>query len=241
MSFLGGSSGGGSGGGQVQNVVREPYAPAQPALNQIISEAGKVYGSGIGQYVAPTSQTLTGLAQQETDAAAARSQLQSTLAGNYLNPYLNPIIQQAAGDAYTNVAQQFTGAGRTPGGPVSQQMVANQTALAALPFAFQNVNTERARQLGVAQQAPNLFQTGQQLEGLTRQAQMSPFQNLQAYGSLISPIASGFPVQQQQTNYQANPLTTGASGALLGYALGGQTGRGALLGGVGGLLGGLLL
>jgi len=239
MSFLGGGSGGG--GGQTQVVNRDPWSPAQPALQQIISEAGKVYGSGVGQYVAPTTQTLTGLSQQEADAAAARSQIQSTLAGGYVNPYLNPLIQQAAGDVYTNVASQFSGAGRTPGSPVSQQQVATQTALAALPYAFQNVNTERARQLQVAQQAPTLLQTGQGLEALTRQAQMAPFQNLQAYGSLISPIASGFPVQQQQTNYQANPLTTGASGALLGYALGGQTGRGALLGGMGGLLGGLLL
>ena len=238
MSFIGGGSGG---GGQTQVVSRDPWAPAQPALSQIISEAGKVYGGGVGQYVAPTTQTLTGLSQQETDAAAARSQLQSTLAGGYVNPYLSPLIQQAAGDVYSNVAEQFSGAGRTPGSPVSQQMVAGQTALAALPYAFQNVNTERARQLQVAQQAPTLLQTGQGLESLTRQAQMAPFQNLQAYGSLISPIASGFPVQQQQTNYQANPLTTGASGALLGYALGGQTGKGALYGGLGGLLGGLLL
>jgi hypothetical protein len=239
MSFLGGGSSGGGGGGQVQNVVAEPYAPAQPALNQILSEAGKIYGSGVGQYVAPTAQTLTGLSQQETDAAAARSQLQSTLAGGYMNPYLNPLIQQAAGDVYSNVAGQFSGAGRTPGSPVSQQMVASQTALAALPYAFQNVNTERARQLQVAQQAPNLLQTGQQLEGLTRQAQMSPFQNLQAYGSIVSPIASGFPLQQRQTTYDANPLATGMGGAMLGYGLGG--GMGALLGGAGGLLGGLLL
>jgi len=239
MSFLGGGSSGGGGG--TQNIVQQPYAPAQPALQQIISEAGKVYGSGVGQYVAPTAQTLTGLSQQEADAAAARSQLQSTLAGGYVNPYLSPLIQQAAGDVYSNVAGQFSGAGRTPGSPVSQQMVASQTALAALPYAFQNVNTERARQLQIAQQAPTLLETGQGLEALTRQAQMAPFQNLQAYGSLISPIASGFPVQQQQTNYQANPLTTGASGALLGYALGGQTGRGAAWGGGLGLLGGLLL
>ena len=165
MSFLGGGSGGG--GGQTQNVVQQPYAPAQPALQQIISEAGKVYGGGVGQYVAPTAQTLTGLSQQESDAAAARSQLQSTLAGGYVNPYLSPLIQQAAGDVYSNVAGQFSGAGRTPGSPVSQQMVAGQTALAALPYAFQNVNTERARQLQVAQQAPTLLQTGQGLESLT--------------------------------------------------------------------------
>ena len=239
MSFLGGGSSGG--GGQTQVVNRDPWSPAQPALQQIISEAGKVYGGGVGQYVAPTAQTLTGLSQQESDAAAARSQLQSTLAGGYMNPYLNPLIQQAAGDVYTGVAEQFTGAGRTPGSPVSQQMVAGQTALAALPYAFQNVNTERARQLQVAQQAPTLLQTGQGLEALTRQAQMAPFQNLQAYGSLISPIASGFPVQQQQTNYQANPLTTGGFGAALGYGLTGGSGAGAAWGGLGGLLGGLLL
>ncbi len=236
MSFIGGGSGG---GGQTQVVNRDPWSPAQPALSQIISEAGKVYGSGVGQYVAPTAQTLTGLSQQETDAAAARSQLQSTLAGGYVNPYLNPLIQQAAGDVYTNVASQFSGAGRTPGSPVSQQQVATQTALAALPYAFQNVNTERARQLQVAQQAPTLLQTGQGLEALTRQAQMAPLQNLQAYGSLVSPIASGFPSQQQQVNYQTNPITTAMGGAMLGYGLG--EGKGALLGGVGGLLGGLLL
>ena len=97
MSFIGGGSGG---GGQTQVVNRDPWAPAQPALSQIISEAGKVYGSGVGQYVAPTAQTLTGLSQQETDAAAARSQLQTTLAGGYVNPYLSPLIQQAAGDVY---------------------------------------------------------------------------------------------------------------------------------------------
>jgi len=236
MSFIGGGSGG---GGQTQVVSRDPWSPAQPALSQIISEAGKVYGGGVGQYVAPTAQTLTGLSQQETDAAAARSQLQTTLAGGYVNPYLSPLIQQAAGDVYSNVAGQFSGAGRTPGSPVSQQMVASQTALAALPYAFQNVNTERARQLAVAQQAPTLLQTGQGLESLTRQAQMAPFQNLQAYGSIVSPIASGFPTQQQQTNYQSNPLTTAMGGAFLGGALGGVPG--ALLGGAGGLLGGLLL
>lgn len=236
MSFIGGGSGG---GGQTQVVSRDPWSPAQPALSQIISEAGKVYGSGVGQYVAPTAQTLTGLSQQEADAAAARSQLQSTLAGGYVNPYLSPLIQQAAGDVYSNVAGQFSGAGRTPGSPVSQQMVASQTALAALPYAFQNVNTERARQLAVAQQAPTLLQTGQGLESLTRQAQMAPFQNLQAYGSIVSPIASGFPTQQQQTNYQSNPLTTAMGGEFLGGAVGGVPG--ALLGGAGGLLGGLLL
>ena len=44
MSFLGGGS---SGGGQVQTTTAQPYAPAQPALNQILSEAGNVIADSI--------------------------------------------------------------------------------------------------------------------------------------------------------------------------------------------------
>tara|TARA_Y100001963_G_scaffold92757_1_gene127659 strand:- start:445 stop:651 length:207 start_codon:yes stop_codon:yes gene_type:complete len=44
MSFFGGGS---KGGGSSETVVNtEPYAPAQPALNQIISEAGTIYNQG---------------------------------------------------------------------------------------------------------------------------------------------------------------------------------------------------
>ena len=238
MSF-GGSGGGSSGGAGTVATNVQPYAAAQPALNQIISEAGNIYGSGVGGYVAPTQQTLTGLAQQETLGNAAQTQLQNTLAGNYANPYLNPLIQQAAGSAYTNVAQQFSGAGRTPGSPVSQQLVAQQVAQAALPYAFNSAEAERGRQLNVAQTTPSLFQTGQQLEQLQSQAQLSPFQNLQQYAGIVSPIASGFPVQSQQTQTQTNPMTTALGGAALGYGIG-NTGRSALYGAGLGYLGGLL-
>ena len=56
MSF-GGSSGGGSG---TTSTTTQPYAPAEPALNQIISEAGTIYGQGPtgAGYVAPTTQTM---------------------------------------------------------------------------------------------------------------------------------------------------------------------------------------
>ena len=69
MSFLGG----GSSGGQVQTTSNQPYEPAQPALNQIIGEAGNLYNQGVGAagYVAPTTQTTQGIAQQELMANAA--------------------------------------------------------------------------------------------------------------------------------------------------------------------------
>ena len=233
------SFGGSSGGGQVQNQTVNPYAPAQPALNQIISEAGNLYNQGVAAsgYVAPSTQTLQGLATQETMAGAANQQLADTLSGNYLNPFLSPIIQGAAQDAYTNVATQFSGAGRTPGSPMSQQQVTEQLAKSALPLAFQKYNTERDRQLGIAQRSPTLLQTGQQLEALQRQQNLAPFQSLQQYAGLVSPIASGFPVQSAQVDTQASPITTALGGALIGSKFGGT---GAVLGGIGGLLGGLL-
>ena len=57
MSFGGGSSGGGT---TSTTTEVKPYAPAEPALNQILSEAGTIYGQGpmAAVYVPPTTQTL---------------------------------------------------------------------------------------------------------------------------------------------------------------------------------------
>ena len=90
MSFGGGSSGGGS----VQNQSVQPYEPARPALNQIIGEAGNLYNQGVGAagFVGASQQTTDGLAQQEVMANASNTQLADTLGGNYLNPFLSPMI-----------------------------------------------------------------------------------------------------------------------------------------------------
>ena len=236
MSFGGGSSG----GNQATTQGVTPYGAAEPALGQILSEATNLYGQGVGAtgYVPPSQQTLTGLAGQETMANAAQQQLAATLGGQYLNPFLSPLIQKTAADISTGVQSQFSGAGRTPTSPMAQQQALAQVAQAALPLAFQSYGQERSRQLGVASQAPTLVQTGQQLEALQRQQQLAPLQALQQYAGIVSPIASGFPVTTAQTQSQANPFTTALGGALVGGQFGGGTG--ALIGGVGGLLGGLL-
>ena len=233
------SFGGGSSGGSTTSEVT-PYAPAQPALNQILSEAGNLYGQGVGAtgYVPPSQQTLTGLAGQEALGTAAQQQMSATLGGQYLNPFLSPLLQQQAGDIYTNVAQQFSGAGRTPGSPMMQNQVVSQVAQAALPLAFQEYGQERGRQLGLATQIPSLTQTGSQLENIQRQQQLAPLQALQQYAGLATPIASGFPTTTSQQNTQANPFSTAMGGALLGGSFGG--GQGALIGGGLGYLGGLL-
>jgi hypothetical protein len=230
MSFGGGSSGGG------QSTQVTPYAPAQPALNQIISEAGNLYNQGVkaSGYVAPTTQTTQGIAQQELMANAANQQLADTLSGKYLNPFLSPMLQGAANDIATSINSEFSAAGRTPGSMMNQQQILAGITDAAMPLAFDQYNTERQRQLGIASAAPSLTSVGSQLENIQRQQNLAPFQSLQNYSSLVSPIASGFPVQQAQTT--PNRVTQGLGGALIGNMI--APGIGGSL--IGGLLGGFL-
>jgi len=244
MSF-GGSSGGGT---QTTVQSAQPYAPAEPALNQILSEAGTIYGQGptAAGYVAPTTQTLQGLAAQEQIAQAANQQILNTIQGQYTNPFLSPLISQAASDIYSGVAGQFSGAGRTPGSPMMQSQVVGQVAQKALPYAFGQLERERARQLSTAQQVPSLTAVGSALEDIQRQQQMAPQQALEQYYNIAAPIAFGLPVQSAQTQMpRANPVTMAAGGALTGAALGSQIGSiggpmGAAVGAGFGLLGGLL-
>ena len=232
-------SSGSSGGGSVQNQSVQPYEAARPALNQILSESGNLYNQGVSAagYVAPSTQTTSGLAQQEVMANAANTQLADTLGGNYLNPFLSPMLQGAANDIATSVNSEFSAAGRTPGSAMNQQQILGGITDAALPYAFDQYDKERSRQLAIAGSAPNLTQVGGQLENIQRQQNMAPFQALQQYNSIVNPIATGLPVQQSSTQTQANPLTSAMGGALIGSKFGTT---GAMIGGGLGFLGGLL-
>jgi len=232
-------SSGSSGGGNQTTQSVQPYAPARPALNQIIGEAGNLYNQGVSAagYVAPSTQTTSGLAQQEVMANAANTQLADTLGGNYLNPFLSPMLQGAANDIATSVNSEFSAAGRSPGSMMNQQQILGGITDAALPYAFDQYDKERSRQLAIAGSAPNLTQVGGQLENIQRQQNMAPFQALQQYNSIVNPIATGLPVQQSSTQTQANPLTSAMGGALIGSKFGTT---GAMIGGGLGFLGGLL-
>ena len=244
MSFGGGSSGGGT---TSTTTEVKPYAPAEPALNQILSEAGTIYGQGpsAAGYVAPTTQTLQGLAAQETMANAANQQILNTIQGQYTNPFLSPLIANAATDVYSNVAGQFSGAGRTPTSPLAQSTVVSQLGKQALPLAFQQLERERNRQLQTARAVPSLTAVGGALEDIQAQQNMAPQMALDQYAQNVLPIASGWGtnVGQQQMPSQ-NPVTMAAGGAMMGGSmasmLGMSTPWGAAIGGGMGLLGGLL-
>jgi hypothetical protein len=243
------SFGGGGGGGTSTTVNRvEPYAPATPALNQIISEAGTIYGQGPAGtgYVAPSTQTIQGLAAQETMAKAANQQLMDTIQGKFSNPFLSPLIAQAGKDIYTNVAAEFSGAGRTPTSMGAQSAVIGQVADRALPLAFAQLERERNRQLQTARAVPSLTAVGGALEDIQAERQLAPFAALQQYQQTVSPIAFGLPQTiGTQTQPRANPVGMAAGGALSGAAIGSQIGAiggpmGAAIGAGFGLLGGLL-
>ena len=243
MSFGGGSSGGTT---STTSTV-SPYAPAEPALQQILSEAGTIYGQGptAAGYVAPSTQTLQGLAAQETMANAANQQILNTIQGQYTNPFLSPLIANAATDVYSNVAGQFSGAGRTPTSPLAQSAVVSQLGKQALPLAFQQLERERNRQLQTARAVPSLTAVGGALEDIQAQQQLAPQMALDQYAQNVLPIASGWGtnVGQQQMPGQ-NPVTMAAGGAMMGGSmasmLGMSTPWGAAIGGGMGLLGGLL-
>ena len=232
-------SSGSSGGGNQTTQSVQPYAPARPALNQIIGEAGNLYNQGVGAagFVSPSTQTFDGLAQQEVMANAANTQLADTLGGNYLNPFLSPMLQGAANDIATSVNSEFSAAGRSPGSMMNQQQILGGITDAALPYAFDQYDKERSRQLAIAGSAPGLTQVGGQLENIQRQQNMAPFQALQQYNSIVNPIATGLPIQQSNTQTSANPVTTAMGGALIGSKFGVP---GAMIGGGLGFLGGLL-
>ena len=241
MSFGGGGSSG------TTTTTAQPYAPAEPALNQILSEAGTIYGQGPAGagYVAPSTQTLQGLAAQETMANAANQQILNTIQGQYTNPFLSPLISQAATDIYSNVAGQFSGAGRTPTSPLAQSTVVGQVANKALPLAFSQLERERNRQLQTARSVPSLTAVGGALEDIQAERQLAPQAALSQYYNTVAPIAFGLPVGQTQTQApRANPITSAAGGAMSGAALapmlGMGGGMGAAIGAGFGLLGGLL-
>ena len=239
----------GGGGTTTTSSAVQPYAAAEPGLGQILSEAGQIYGQGptAAGYVPPTQQTLQGLASQEQIAQAANQQILGTIQGQYTNPFLSPLIAGAAQDVYSNVAGQFSGMGRTPTSPMAQQAVIGQVAQKALPYAFGQLERERARQLQTAQRVPSLTAVGGQLEDIQRQQQLGPQDALAQYYNTVAPIAFGLPTQQQTTQAPPpNAFGMAAGGAMSGAALGSMFpsaiggGMGALIGGGMGLLGGLL-
>ena len=239
--------GGGGGGGTTQSTsqtVAEPYGPSTGNLNQILSEAQNIYGQGPSSYVPQSALTLEGLAAQEALARQSNTQISDTVAGKYSNPFLSPIIAQAAQDVYTGVNEAYSGVGRTASSPVAQSQVAKSVAQTALPYAFNSYESERARQLQTAQQATSLTGVGQTYEDYIRQQQQAPYQSLVEYANIVNPVARGGSTQST-FGPAPNRLGQAAGGFISGATVGNMFDKsggysGAMYGGLlGSIFGGL--
>ena len=166
------SSGGGS---QTTTQRTEPYAPAEPFLQDILGEAQNIYRSGVGRQFFPGStvvpfatqtQSALDLGQAAALEAAGPSQLMN-LAGSTIsdfasgagqNQYLDQIRSGITSDVMGNIATQFGGMGRTGTSPMAQQAAARGITQAYAPIAANLSQAERSRQLAAAGQLPSLQQ-----------------------------------------------------------------------------------
>ncbi len=182
---------GGGGDTTVQENKVSPYEPSEPYLNNILSEAFKLYQSGAGAQYYPGS-TVVPFAQQTQEGLQglenlSRNQLSGSpmiqQAGNVFssyaagqapntfsgmaqlspqNAYLGNLQSSIANQSLNAIQNQFGGMGRTGSSPGAQ--AASQTAFtqAYAPIATQVSEAERNRQLGMQQDALSRQQAANQ-------------------------------------------------------------------------------
>ena len=188
-----------SGGGNQTTTSRtEPYAPAEPYLQDILGEAQNIYRSDVGRSFFPSS-TVVPFAQQTQEALnlqqaqaleqAQTSPLQAQAAQTYgqfasspmssygqLTPqadYLSGIREGITSDVLGSVQSQFGGMGRTGTSPMAQQAVARGVTQAYAPIAAQLGSQERGReQAGMESAYGRQLQAAGQLPGMQQAMDM---------------------------------------------------------------------
>lgn len=185
--------GGGGGGSPDMTTItqnRDPWGPAQPALQYGIGEAQRLYGQGPQQYfpdstVVPfsnqTEQALTGMEGAANNRAGGVidptiSHAQNVIGGGMLNanPYVDRMFDQAAGRVRSQVGAHFAG-----GAPNSMEQYTLGSGLNDLATNIYGGNyaNERAAQDRMASQAGSIealrYQPSQQLAqvGAAREGQ----------------------------------------------------------------------
>tara|TARA_R100000231_G_scaffold2671_1_gene4811 strand:- start:5303 stop:6196 length:894 start_codon:yes stop_codon:yes gene_type:complete len=163
-----------SGGGTTQTSGEvNPYAPAEPYLQDILQQAENIYSSDVGKEFFPgstvvpfapqTEQALdlsgarafdlmgpSAMYGQASDAFGAAATGQMGTAYDRLTPqqnYLDTVRDTIASDVMGDVATRFGTMGRTGTSPAAQQAAARGITQAYAPIAQSAAEAERTRQL----------------------------------------------------------------------------------------------
>lgn len=265
--------GGSSGGGTSTTIQKsDPWAGAQPYLKDIMGQAQTAYNNSAnnqyfpGSTVVPFSpqqqQSMDMIQNRATNGSplmdAAKTDLQKTVSGGYLDPTQNPAYQAMSQNVTNQVNSQFGAAGRTGSGMNQEALARGITQGGADLY-----NQERQRQMQAQLFAPQmanqdyydagmLGQVGaaqQQQAGNVLTDQMNrynynqnlPWQNLNQYSAILNGYGGlGGSSSITQPAAQTNQAASGIGGALAGGQLGSSFGPwGAGIGAVGGGLLGL--
>jgi hypothetical protein len=170
---MGGGKGGGGGGSSTVTQKADPWAPAQPYLQDIMQSAQDWYKSDAGKNYFPDStsvplsaDTQAALEQIRSRATAgspvmdaANTNALDTIQGKYLDPASNPYLQKtyddAAGAANSSVNSAFSSAGRYGSGAHTGVLADKNNQLANQIYGG-NYQQERSRQTAMSALAPSL-------------------------------------------------------------------------------------
>lgn len=159
---------------ETTQATRDPWAPAQPLLNDVLGQA-RTLGNDVSNFTPTYSDAtragvagLQGVAGNPLAAeganrtladgtlggyGAGRDQLMRTASGQMLgqggNPYLDQVLQTARQRAADSVNGQFSGAGRYGSG-AHTGVLADRLGAIETDARMKDYNTERANQLAAA-------------------------------------------------------------------------------------------
>jgi len=155
---------------QQTNQTRDPWAPAQPLLNQTLGGMQNWLNGPMASqtYGGPMVAQMSGQTQQGLDAlggmgnSQSSEYLKSVLGGKYLeegNPYTQQLQSRAMADVMPSINATFGKSGMT-GSTLHQGSLARGVGDAMAPGIFQNYENERNRQMMAAGQLQGMDRQG---------------------------------------------------------------------------------
>lgn len=159
---------------QQQTSERNPYAPAIPALNNIMGDAGDLYNQRKGQeffggqtyanFSPETQQAFKMMSDRARGGSdllrGAQGMVGDTAGGKYLsdgNPFGSAMAQRTTADVMPGLNATFAKAGRT-GSDAHQYTLSRGLAEGMAPANMQMYENERGRMMQAAGMAPQLAQ-----------------------------------------------------------------------------------
>lgn len=155
------------------NEKRDPWAPSQPHLNNILQGAGQNYSNRLNQQYFPgqtyagfSPESEYGLTAMKNRAMAgspvtqnASTMVGDTLGGSYLsagNPYFSAMADRVTGQTLPAITAQWQRAGRGTGNGAVIEAAGRGLGDAIGSLAYQNYGDERARQFQAAGMSPQI-------------------------------------------------------------------------------------